>query len=170
MYSRKLGIRGRSVSAAVALLFLSLAATAVPRPGVSQEGKAPASNGFIGLWHATMPNGLRASSITVVPAGGGTVAGAFLGYDYDRRIDPMKPLAGDTPKVSMWSGATFINPKIDGDVLTFSMQLRATNLPPGAPEHFEVRGEMRLAGDGEGELKLFSPKKPEPMTLKLTRD
>jgi hypothetical protein len=63
-----------------------------------------------------------------------------------------------------------LNPKIDGNALAFNMQLRISPAPPGAPEFFEIRGEMRIESDGTGELKLFSPKKSEPMTLKLTRD
>lgn len=160
------------VSAVVALIFLAVAAGfAVRGRGDSQDKKTPASaaESFVGVWHATLPNGLRAGAITVVPAGGG-VGGAFIGYDYGRPLDPNTPPEGDPPKVSMRSGGVLTNAALDGKTLTFAMQLRLTTPPPGAPEHFEIRGEMRAEPDGSGELKLFSPKKTEPLTLKLTRE
>lgn len=186
MLSRKRGTRGRRVPAALAAMtFTALAVVGHDRPrlvgasgpqaaaqtSAAARAQTAAPSPFVGLWHATLPNGPRAASITVVPAGGGSLSGTFLGYDYDRPIDPSRPAAsGDAPKVSMHSGSALINPSVDGSVLSFSMQLRPAVVPAGAPEFFNVRGEMRLTGDGAGELRLFSPKKPEPLTLQLVRE
>lgn len=174
MRSSSFGMRARGVSAVAALVVLTFAALAADGPGVRQDDKppqsnAPATDSYVGVWDALLPNGLRAGSLAVVPAAGG-VAGAFVGYDYERPTDPSTPPAGGTPKVSTRTGSALIAPKLDGGVLAFSMQLRMTSPPPGAPEYFDIRGEMRLNGDGTGELKLFSPRKPEPLTLRLTRD
>jgi hypothetical protein len=161
------------VSAVVALTVLAVVGFAVTGRGDSQDKKTPASASsaetFVGVWHATLPNGWRAGAITVVPAGGG-VGGAFIGYDYGRPLDPGSPPEGDPPKVSIRTGGVLTNASIDGKTLTFAMQLRMTTPPPGAPEHFEIRGEMRAEPDGSGELKLFSPRKSEPLTLRLTRE
>jgi len=160
------------VSAVAALIVLAVAAGfAATGRAESQDKKtpAPASETFVGVWHATLPNGLSAGAITVVPAGG-VLSGAFIGYDYDRRLDPNAPIEGERPKVAIRSGGVLTHTALDGKTLTFAMQLRLTTPPPGAPEHFEIRGEMRAEADGTGELKLFSPRKSEPMTLRLTRE
>ena len=174
MRSSNMRTRGRRVSAALAILALAGAALCAQAFVPSQENKATdnrsASTSFVGVWHAEASNGLRVATLTVVPAAGGGVAGAFLGYVYDRPIDPSKPIEGDPPKVTTRSGSAFISPALNAGVLAFSMQLRLTAPPPGAPEFFDIRGEMRVTGDGTGELKLSSPRKPEPMTLKLTRE
>ena len=174
MRSSKRRMHAGRVSAVAALIILAIAASfAATRRADSQDKKttapAPASETFVGVWHATLPNGLSAGAITVVPAGGG-VGGAFIGYDYDRRLDPNTPIEGERPKVAIRSGGVLTNASLDGKTLTFAMQLRLTTPPPGAPEHFEIRGEMRAEADGTGELKLFSPRKSEPMTLRLTRE
>ena len=164
------------VSAVAALTLLAVAAVfAAEGRGDSQDKQTPApvstsaAETFVGVWHATMPNGLSAGTITVVPAGG-TFGGAFVGYDYDRRIDPNAPIEGERPKVAIRSGGVINNAVAEGKTLTFALQLRLTAPPPGAPEHFEIRGEMRAEADGTGELKLFSPRRPEPMTLRVTRE
>lgn len=164
------------VSAVAAFTVLAVAASfAAARRADSQDKKTPApasasmSETFVGVWHATLPNGLSAGALTVVPAGG-ILGGAFVGYDYERRLDPNAPIEGERPKVSIRSGGVLTNTVLEGKTLTFAMQLRLTTPPPGAPEHFEIRGEMRAEADGTGELKLFSPRKSEPMTLKLTRE
>lgn len=169
MRSRSTGTRGRRVSAALATVVIAAAALAA-----SQEQKRadapPASAAYVGVWHASAPNGLRVATLTVVPAAGGGVSGAFLGYDYDRPVDFEKPLEGE-PRVARRSGSAFITPALDAGALSFAMQLRPVGpMPAGAPEFFDIRGEIRLTGEGAGELKLSSPRKPEPLTLKLTRE
>lgn len=174
MRSSSTRTRGRRVSAAFAIVFaaaLACAHLSAAQGSGRAAGAPPASAPFVGVWHAAGPNGLRVATLTIVPAAGGGVSGAFLGYDYDRPVDLAKPLAGERPRVAMRSGSALGAPALDGGVLAFAMQLRPVGpLPPGAPEFFDIRGEMRLTGEGSGELKLSSPKKPEPMTLVLTRE
>jgi hypothetical protein len=162
-----------AVAALLALTFAALAARGTDTARGDEPARtlpaAPDAASYVGVWDALLPNGVRAGSLAVVPAAGG-VAGAFVGYDYERPTDSSTPTAGGTPKIATRTGSTLIAPKLDGGVLAFSMQLRMTNPPPGAPEFFDIRGEMRLTGDGTGELKLSSPRKPEPLTLTLTRD
>lgn len=125
------------VSAVAALTVLAVAAGfAATRRADSQDKKTPApasaAETFVGVWHATLPNGLSAGALTVVPAGGG-VGGAFIGYDYDRRLDPDTPVGGAPPKVAIRSGGVFTNAALDGKTLTFAMQLRLTTPRPARP-------------------------------------
>ena len=174
MRSSSLRMRATGVSTAVtlaALTFVALAAAGGARSvGDDQPAQTaaarPAAEPFVGVWEALLPNGLRAGSLAVVPAAGGGVAGAFVGYDYDRTSGG----SGESPKVTTRTGSALIAPALGGGALTFSMQLRMTSPPPGAPEYFDVRGEMRLTGEGAGELKLFSPRAAEPLTLRLARE
>jgi len=74
------------------------------------------------------------------------------------------------PKVSIRSGAVLTDVKLEGDVLTFKMYLRHPSPPPGKPAGVDVSGEVRFRGEGEAELRLSAPHKPEPLVLKLTRE
>jgi hypothetical protein len=137
----------------------------------AQEGVKSAAVGAsspVGAWQASLPNGLRAATLTFVPTAEG-FAGTFVGYDYDRSVDPSHPSEG-TPKVSMRSGAVLTDVKLEGDVLTFKMYLRHPSPPPGKPAGFDVSGEIKLSGGDTAELRLSAPHKPEPMVLKLTRE
>ncbi|HWW76489.1 MAG TPA: hypothetical protein VNZ44_13915 [Pyrinomonadaceae bacterium] len=152
----------RSVSALIALFALLLLAAGA---GFAQEGGKPAPSP-VGAWQATLPNGVRAATLSFVPTAEG-FAGAFVGYDYDR--DPSKPSA-EPPKVAMRSGAVLTDVKLDGDVLTFKMYLRHPSPPPGKPAGVDVSGEVRFTGGDAAELRISAPHKPEPLVLKLTRE
>jgi hypothetical protein len=159
------------VSAPIALATLAALLLLTAGASRAQEGAKTAAVGAsspVGAWQASLPNGVRAATLTFVPAAEG-FAGTFVGYDYDRSVDPSRPSEG-TPKVSMRSGAMLTDVKLEGDVLTFKMYLRHPSPPPGKPAGFDVSGEVRFSGEGEAELRLSAPHKPEPLVLKLTRD
>lgn len=161
--------KARSVSAP--MLLFALLALLTASGTRAQEGVKSAAVGAsspVGAWQASLPNGLRAATLTFVPTAEG-FAGTFVGYDYDRSVDPSHPSEG-TPKVSMRSGAVLTDVKLEGDVLTFKMYLRHPSPPPGKPAGFDVSGEIKLSGGDTAELRLSAPHKPEPMVLKLTRE
>ncbi|HKG12373.1 MAG TPA: hypothetical protein VKB12_03510 [Pyrinomonadaceae bacterium] len=157
----------RSVSAAAALAaLLSILAAGAAR---AQEGGKPTAASITGAWQATLPTGLRVATLTVVPDGEG-FGGAFVGYDYDRKMDFQKPAEGPPPHVSARTGSMLTGAKLEGDAFTFKIYLRHPSPPPGQPAGYEVSGEMRFTGGDTGELRLSAPHKPEPMVLKLTRE
>jgi len=160
---------------AFALLF-SLAALVCAGAGGAaraQEAAKPAAGGaaaIVGTWHATLPTGLRIATLTVVPDGEG-FGGAFVGYDYEGKVDFGKPLEGPPPKVSTRSGSMLTGARLEGDTFRFKVYLRHPSTPPpGKPAGYEVSGEVRLTGGDTAELRLSAPHKPEPMILKLTRE
>ena len=163
--------KARSVSAAIA--FSALVASLLLTAGATraQEGGKAAAGGAsspVGAWQATLPNGMRAATLTFVPAAEG-FAGTFVGYDYEKGIDTVRPSEAP-PKVAMRTGAVLTDVKLEGDVLTFKMYLRHPSPPPGKPAGFDVSGEIKLLGGDAAELRLSAPHKPEPMVLKLTRE
>ncbi len=159
--------RARGVSAAVTLAAMLLLTAGAAR---AQEGDRPAASSAspVGAWQATLPNGLRVATLTVVPDGEG-FGGAFVGYDYDRKIDFSKPVEG-RPQVSTRSGSMLTGARLEGDTFTFKLYLRHPSPPPGRPAGYEVSGEVRLTGGDTAELRLSAPHKPEPMVLRLTRE
>lgn len=167
--ARRVRLAGRLLAVQIlALAFGGVAAGALTGAQDAKPGAAGGGAGsVVGLWHATLPNGLRTASLSIVPHGDG-LAGTFVGYDYDRRIDFAKPIEGDPPKVTIRSGALLVDPRLDGNTLTFKMLLRPPGMPAGE-KGFEITGEMKVQG-GTGELKLSAPHKPEPLKLKLTRE
>jgi hypothetical protein len=161
----------RSVSASITLVAL-VALLALLSAGASraQEGAKPAAvaSSPVGAWHATLPTGLRMATLTIVPDGVG-FGGAFVGYDYDRKIDFSKPVEG-SPQVSTRSGSMLTGARLEGDTFTFKVFLRHPSPPPGKPAGYEVSGVVKLLGGDTAELRLSAPHKPEPMVLKLTRE
>ena len=157
---------------AAALLIAGLAAVAAGVSAAAQGAVSPAAGdaaSFVGTWQATSPGGVRTGTLTLVQGGEG-LAGAFVGYDYDRPLDFTKPAEGPPPKVSMRSGALLSDVKLDGNTLTFKMYLRHPSPPPGKPAGFELSGEVRFQGGDAAELRLSAPHKPEPLVMKLTRE
>lgn len=161
--------KARGVSAATLVALLALLTAGASR---AQEGgraaAAGASSSPVGAWHAAPPNGMKAATLTFVPTAEG-FAGTFVGYDYDKGIDTSRPSEAP-PKVAIRTGALLTDVKLEGDVLTFKMYLRHPSPPPGRPAGFDVSGEVRFRGEGQGELRLSAPHKPEPMVMKLTRE
>lgn len=161
------------VFAVTLLALLCLAASAAHvLAGARQEARKPAADGaasIVGVWQATLPNGVRAATVTIVPAAEG-YAGTFVGYDYDRRIDPARQTEGPPPKVALRTGAVLTDLRLDGRVLAFKMYLRHPQPPPGKAVGFDVSGEVRFLGEGAAELRLSAPQKAEPLVLKLTRE
>ena len=162
-----------SVSAAIALVaFGVLVAFCSAGAALAQEGAKPSPGGaaaVTGAWHATLPTGLRVATLTIVPDGEG-FGGAFVGYDYDRKLDFSKPVEGPPPQVSIRSGSMLKGARLEGDTLTFKIYLRHPSPPPGRPAGYEVSGEAKFAGGDAAELRLSAPNKPEPMVLKLKRE
>jgi hypothetical protein len=155
-------------AAPIALAALLLLSAGAAR---AQEGGRPAasSSSVVGAWHATLPTGLRIATLTVVPDGEG-FGGAFVGYDYDRKIDFGKPVEGPPPQVSTRTGSMLTGARLEGDTFFFKVFLRHPSPPPGKPAGYEVSGEVRLTGGDTAELRLSAPHKPGPMVLKLTRE
>ena len=122
----------------------------------------------VGAWQATLPNGVRAATVSIVPAGEG-LAGAFVGYDYDRRTDGAQKPDGP-PKVAVRTGAVLTDVKLEGERLTFKMFLRHPMPPPGVPAGFDIKGEIVLKGGDAAELRLSVPQKTDPLVMQLTRD
>ena len=138
-----------------------------------QEGAKPAAAAdlasVVGAWQARLPAGLVAGSLVLVPDGE-RLGGAFVGYDYEGPLDLNKPAEGPPPKIAMRTGSVLHDVKLEGDRLTFKLNLRHPSPPPGAPAGFEVTCEVKFEGGGRAELKLSAPSKPEPLTLRLTRE
>lgn len=124
---------------------------------------------WVGAWQARLPTGLVAGSLVFVPDGG-RLAGAFVGYDYDRPQDMSHPAEGPPPKIAMRTGSLLRDLKLEGQTLTFKMTVAHPSPPPGRPASFEVTGEVKLQGGDTAELKLSAPVKPEPLVLLLTRE
>jgi hypothetical protein len=162
------------LSALAVLLTLATLTLAVPHTTTrAQEASKSASSGgaasIVGAWHATLPTGLRMATLTIVSDGDG-FGGAFVGYDYERKVDFQKPLEGPPPRVSTRSGSMLTGTKLAGDTFTFKVFIRHPSPPPGKPAGYEVSGEVKLMGGDAAELRLSAPHKPEPMILKLTRE
>lgn len=163
-----------SVSAPIGLVVLAaLLALCSSGAARAQEGAKPAPNGgaasVTGAWHATLPTGLRVATLAIVPDGEG-FGGAFVGYDYDRKMDLRKPVEGPPPQVSIRSGSLLTGARLEGNTLTFKIYLRHPQPPPGKPAGYEVSGEVKFGGGDTAELRLSAPHKPEPMVLKLKRE
>lgn len=160
--------KARSVSVTIMLAALLLSAAG---SAFAQEGAKPAAGAaaLTGTWHATLPTGLRMATLTIVPDGEG-FGGAFVGYDYDRKMDFRKPVEGPPPQVSTRSGSMLTGARLEGDTFIFKVFLRHPSPPPGKPAGYEVSGEVKLTGGDTAELRLSAPHKPEPMVLKLTRE
>ena len=159
--------RARGARTLLALVTLVAAAVFVAN-AFARPRRAADVSAVVGAWQATMPNGVRTATISIVPSGEG-LAGTFVGYDYDRTIDPSRPPEG-TPKVAIRSGAVLTDVKLEGDKLTFKMFLRHPSPPPDRPAGVNVSGEIVLQGGDAAELRLSAPQKPEPLVMKLTRD
>ena len=159
------------VSALAVLFTLAALASAVPQRAARAQGAAntPAAASIVGAWHATLPTGLRIATLTVVPDGEG-FGGAFVGYDYEGKVDFSKPVEGPPPRVSTRSGSMLTGARLEGDAFTFKVFIRHPSPPPGKPAGYEVSGEVRLTGGDAAELRLSAPHKPGPMVLKLTRE
>jgi hypothetical protein len=164
---------GGSSALAVLLTLAALAFVGAPTRARAQGASKPASTGgaasVVGAWHATLPTGLRVAALTVVADGDG-FGGAFVGYDYERKVDFSKPVEGPPPRVSTRSGSLLKGARLEGDTFTFKVFIRHPSPPPGKPAGYEVSGEVRLTGGDTAELRLSAPHKPEPMVLKLTRE
>lgn len=146
------------------------AQTDVKPQEVAKAAAAPADlAAWVGAWQASLPTGWVAGSLVFVPDGG-RLAGAFVGYDYAGPIDMGKPAEGPPPKIAMRTGSLLRDLKLEGQTLTFKMNLTHPSPPPGRPASFEVTGEIRLQGGDTAELKLSAPVKPEPLVLRLTRE
>ncbi|GEM_PF-5370305 len=136
---------------------------------VSSFATSKADDSFVGVWSATLPNGLRVATITVVQ-NGDSVTGTFVGYDYDRRIDPTKPIEGDKPKIVRRTTALFTDLSVKGNALTFKIQPKIAPKPDKEMPSFEMNGEIIIVSEGNADLKLQVAGKDKPMILKLTRE
>jgi hypothetical protein len=160
-----------SAFAALVLLASALGAAHAQegaKPAAVAAGAAGAAS-VVGVWHASLPTGLRMATLTVVPDGEG-FGGAFVGYDYGRKVDFGKPLEGPPPPVSIRTGSLLTGARLEGGSFIFKVFLRHPSPPPGKPAGYEVTGEVRLNSGDAAELRLSAPHKPEPMILKLTRE
>ena len=158
-----------SVSAVALFVLLALACGAARAQESPKPAAAPGAASIVGAWQATLPTGLRMATLAVVPNGEG-FGGAFVGYDYDQKMDFRKPLEGPPPRVSTRSGSMISDARLEGDTFTFKVYIRHPSPPPGRPAGYEVTGEVRLLGGDEAELRLSAPHKPEPLVLKLKRE
>jgi len=156
----------RARGARTLLALAALAAVAAVGADSQARKRAADAASVVGAWQGTLPNGMRAATISIVPSGDG-LAGAFVGYDYERRTDSP---AGAPPKVSVRSGAVLTDVKLEGDRLTFKMYLRHPSPPAGRPAGVDISGEIVLQGGDAAELRLSAPQKTEPLVMKLTRD
>jgi hypothetical protein len=156
---------------AAALLIVGLAIVAASVTAKAQDAAKTAGDtaSIVGTWQAVSQGGVRVGTLTIVQNGDG-LAGAFVGYDYDKPVDLKKPVEGTPPKVAMRTGSLLSDVKLDGNQLTFKLYLRHPSPPPGKPAGFELSGEVKLQGGDAAELRLSAPHKPEPMIMKLTRD
>ena len=166
-------VAGGAFASAALIMLAALVCAGAGGAARAQEGSKPAASGgaasIVGAWHATLPTGLRLATLTVVPDGEG-FGGAFVGYDYQGKVDFQKPLEGPPPPVSIRSGSMLTGARLAGDTFTFKVYIRHPSPPPGKPAGYEVTGEVKLSGGDTAELRLSAPHKPEPMVLKLTRE
>ncbi|HEV2859380.1 MAG TPA: hypothetical protein VGX48_00070 [Pyrinomonadaceae bacterium] len=160
--------RARGAGGLLTLAALIAACAVFGADSFARPKRAADAASVVGAWQATLPNGLRVATISIVPAGEG-LAGAFVGYDYDRRTDGVqKPDV--PPKVTTRTGAVLTDVKLEGDKLTFKMYLRHPSPPPGMPPGFDISGEIVLKGADAAELRMSAPQKTDPLVMKLTRD
>lgn len=159
--------RARGAGSLLALAALA-ACAAFGADSLARPSRAADAASVVGAWQATLPNGLRTATVSIVPAGEG-LAGVFVGYDYDRRTDGVQKPDG-TPKVAVRTGAVMTDVKLEGDRLTFKMFLRHPTPPPGMPAGFDISGEIVLKGGDAAELRLTAPQKTDPLVMQLTRD
>ena len=160
--------RARGAGSLLALAALVATCAALGADSLARPKRAADPASVVGAWQGTLPNGLRAATVSIVPSGDGW-AGAFVGYDYDRRTDETSPPDG-TLKVATRTGAVLTDVKLEGARLTFKMYLRHPSPPPGMPAGFDISGEIILKGGDAAELRLSAPQKTEPLVMKLKRD
>lgn len=164
-------------AAALAALALAFGGARAQAPAAKETqtnvkpsaGAPPALAEVVGQWRAQLPTGLLAGSLVLVPDGG-RLAGAFVGYDYERPPDRNKPLEGPPPAIAMRTGSLLSDVKLEGRTLTFKMNLAHPSPPPGRPASFEVSCEVRFEGGSQAELRLSASVQPEPLVLRLTRE
>jgi hypothetical protein len=133
----------------------------------SARPAAPAADAYVGAWEAMLPSGPRVATLMIVSDGAGGYAGALVGYEYDRSVDPMP--AG-TPKVAMRWGSLLKDVRLEASTMSFKVTLRPPSPPQGMPASIEINCEVRFVGGDTAELRLSHPRKPEPLVLKLVRE
>jgi hypothetical protein len=126
-----------------ALLLLAMfAAAGLAQNAPSKSGAATPENAVVGVWRAEA-DGLPFVTLTITNEGG-SLAGAVLFYLHRR--DPGQPMTS-SPGIP----EPLINPKFDGQTLTFEVSHKHAN-PPRSLNDRALSFSLKMTGPDTGEL------------------